>query len=215
MSVNVILVDKTGVLKSVGVKDFKEEDLFKKAGFKKPDGFKKQTEWNVKLKDKRYFVSVYAKTDGRANTENKYDFPPPIDTTLYFGACVIVCKECMTNKDVILCDLSLELWEKIYEKLFGGFEDLALTCIEDEAEEDELANIPAEKKTKNGYLKDGFVVDSDEDEDDDDIDDSSSEFEDEEEDETDVSGEQIECVEEDDDDDESEESELEEEDYEK
>ena len=212
MSVNVILVDKTGSLKSVVVKDFKEEDLFKKAGFKKPDGFKKQTEWNVKLKDKHYFVSVYAKTDGRANTENKYDFPPPIDTTLFFGACVIVCKECMTNKDVILCDLSLELWEKIYEKLFGGFEDLALTCIEDEAEEDELANIPAEKKTKNGYLKDGFVVDSDDDDDDDcDIDDSSSEFEDEEEDETDVSGEQIECV----DDDESEESELEEEDYEK
>jgi len=214
MSINVILVDKTGALKSVRVKDFKEEDLFKKAGFKNPDGFKKQTEWNVKLKDKRYFVSVYAKTDGRANTENKYDFPPPIDTTLFFGACVIVCKECMTNKDVILCDLSLELWEKIYEKLFGGFEDLALTCIEDEAEEDELANIPAEKKTKNGYLKDGFVVDSDDDDDDDcDIDDSSSEFEDEEEeeDETDVSGEQIECV----DDDESEESELEEEDYEK
>jgi len=213
MSVNVILVDKTGSLKSVGVKDFKEEYLFKKAGFKKPDGFKKQTEWNVKLKDKRYFVSVYAKTDGRANTENKYDFPPPIDTTLFFGACVIICKECLKNKHVIPCDLSLELWEKIYEKLFGGFEDLALTCIEDEAEEDELANIPAEKKTKNGYLKDGFVVDSDDDEDDSNIHDSSSEFEDEEEDETDVSGGQIECVE--DDDDEEEESELEEEDYEK
>ena len=57
-------------------------------------------------------------------------------------------------------DLSLPLWNKIYEKLFGGFEDLASTAVEDEEEEDELVNIPKEKKTKNGYLKDGFVVDS-------------------------------------------------------
>jgi len=52
------------------------------------------------------------------------------------------------------------LWNKIYEKLFGGFEDLAATAAEDDAEEDELANVPKEKKTKQGYLKDGFVVDS-------------------------------------------------------
>jgi hypothetical protein len=52
----------------------------------------------------------------------------------------------------------------MYEKLFGGFEDLAATYAEDEAEEDELDSIPASKKTKQGYLKDGFVVDSDSDE---------------------------------------------------
>jgi hypothetical protein len=45
--------------------------------------------------------------------------------------------------------------------LFGGFEDLSLTCKEDENEEDELDNIPKNMKTKKGgYLKDGFVVDS-------------------------------------------------------
>ena len=58
-------------------------------------------------------------------------------------------------------NLSLELWEKIYEKLFGGFEDLASTAIEDENEIDELENVPKEKKTKQGYLKDGFVIDTD------------------------------------------------------
>jgi hypothetical protein len=53
------------------------------------------------------------------------------------------------------------LWCKIYEKLFGGFEDLAVTALNDDEEEDELENIPKEKKTKQGgYLKDGFVVDS-------------------------------------------------------
>jgi hypothetical protein len=46
----------------------------------------------------------------------------------------------------------------LYEKLFGGFEDLAATALEDEQEIDELANVPKEKKTKEGYLKDGFVV---------------------------------------------------------
>ena len=62
-----------------------------------------------------------------------------------------------------MCNLSLALWNKMYEKLFGGFENLALTVVEDEEEEDELAAIPASKKTKKGgYLKDGFVVDSDE-----------------------------------------------------
>ena len=52
------------------------------------------------------------------------------------------------------------MWNQMYEKLFGGFEDLALTSAEDEQEIDELANVPKEKKTKQGYLKDGFVIDS-------------------------------------------------------
>ena len=38
---------------------------------------------------------------------------------------------------------------------------MAVTAIEDEEEIDELEKVPKEKKTKHGYLKDGFVVDSD------------------------------------------------------
>jgi hypothetical protein len=106
-------------------------------------------------------ISVYAKTDGRANSENKYDFPPPIDSALFFGSCAIVAKD----EKGAYTDLSVELWNKMYEKLFGGFEDLAATALEDENEEDELANVPKEKKTKDGYLKDGFVVDGSSDED--------------------------------------------------
>jgi hypothetical protein len=56
----------------------------------------------------------------------------------------------------------------MYEKLFGGFEDLAATAIEDEEEEDELENVPQKYKTKQGYLKDGFVVDGSDSDDDDD-----------------------------------------------
>ena len=159
-SLNVIIVEKNGNLKSLAIKDFKEDELFKKCGFKKQDGFVKQVDWNVKYNSNKYIVSVYTKSEGRANLENKYDFPPPIDTKLFFGNCVIVAKIKGDNKDNYT-NLTLEMWEKMYEKLFGGFEDLAVTAVEDEEEIDELADVPKEKKTKHGYLKDGFVVDSD------------------------------------------------------
>ena len=157
---NIIIVEKSGILKVLSIKDYKEEELYKKCGFKKKEDFIKQNEWTVKYDNKKYFIEVYAKKNGRANSENKYDFPPPIDSTLFFGNCAILAfikKEDNTN---LYVDLSLELWNKIYEKLFGGFEDLSTTAIEDENEEDELDKIPKEKKTKQGYLKDGFVVDS-------------------------------------------------------
>lgn len=164
-NLSVVIIDKTGTLKVTTVKEYKEEDLYKKCGFKKADGFSKQTEWSIKMDGNKYLISLFAKSEGKANTENKYDFPPPVDTTLYFGSCALVGK--IKNNDLTdsYVSLSLHLWEKMYEKLFGGFENLADTCVEDEEEEDELANVPAEKKTKQGYLKDGFVVDSEEDDD--------------------------------------------------
>jgi hypothetical protein len=177
-NISVVIVEKTGTLKSLTIKDYKEEELYKKCGFKKPDGFSKQTEWGVKLEGKKFIVAVYAKSDGKANSENKYDFPPPVDTALFFGSCALVCSIKKDDGTWEIVSLSLEQWEKMYEKLFGGFEDLSATCAEDENEEDELANVPASKKTKQGYLKDGFVVDS---ESSDDKDDFGSEDEDEDE----------------------------------
>ena len=157
---DIIIVERVGSLKTLSIKDFKLEDLYKKCGFKKAEDFTKQTEWNVKYDSKKYCIQVFAKTDGRANSENKYDFPPPIDTKLFYGSCAIVGQIKKDDGNKVYANLSLPLWNKIYEKLFGGFEDLAATAKEDEEEEDELANIPKEKKTKSGYLKDGFVVDS-------------------------------------------------------
>ena len=87
---NIIIVERTGTLKSLAIKDFKLEELFKKCGFKKADDFIKQVEWNAKYDSKKYYIEVFAKTDGRPNSENKYDFPPPIDTKLFFGSCAIL-----------------------------------------------------------------------------------------------------------------------------
>jgi len=161
-SLTIIIVDKTGLLKTLQVKEFNTEDLYKKCGFKKSDDFIQQTEWGVKIpseKDKIY-IRVFAKTTGRANNENKYDFPPPIDNKLFFGNCAIVAQIRDTPTTFKHIDLTILLWDKIYEKLFGGFEDLSASAKEDEEEEDELKNVPSDKKTKDGYLKDGFVVDS-------------------------------------------------------
>ena len=156
----IIIVEKGGSLKSLAIKDFKLEELYKKCGFKKGEDFIKQVEWTAKYEDEKYYVEVFAKTEGRPNSENKYDFPPPIDTKLFFGSCAILAYNKKSDGSKYYTDLSLALWNKLYEKLFGGFEDLSATAEEDENEIDELANVPKEKKTKQGYLKDGFVVDS-------------------------------------------------------
>jgi hypothetical protein len=186
---HIIVVDKGGSLKSLIVKDFKEEELYKKCGFKKAEGFALQTEWPIKLNGQRYVVAMYGKLDGKANMENKYDWPPPVDKNLYFGSCCLVgmVRDDANNRSYI--HLSLELWEKMYEKLFGGFEDLAVMGAEDEDEEDELEAVPASKKTKKGgYLKDGFVVDSSETEDDSTYSDDDDDDDDEEEESEEVSG---------------------------
>lgn len=160
LPLSIIIVEKNGDLRTLNIKDYKEEELYKKCGFKKADDFIKQCEWSVKIDGQKYFISMFGKINGKANMENKYDFPPPIDSKLFFGCCALVCYIKDTNK--IFTHLSLELWSKIYEKLFGGFEDLSSTAKDDDKEEDELNYIPKKMKTKKGgYLKDGFVVDDD------------------------------------------------------
>ena len=159
-SLTIVIVDKSASLKTLNVKDYNVEELYKKCGFKKSDGFMLQVEWPIKLDGKKYIVQMYGKLDGKANMENKYDFPPPVDTKLYFGSCALVGMIRDNSNTQTYINLSLELWNKIYDKLFGGFEDLTTNCVEDDDETDELDNVPKNKKTKKGgYLKDGFVVD--------------------------------------------------------
>jgi hypothetical protein len=151
-SLTILIVEKTGIVKQFTVKEYKEPELYKKCGFKKQDDFVKQTVFHIKQEGNKYNVALYGKTDGKANTENKYDFPPPVDSKLFFGNCLLVASKITEHKEELF-SLTCELWEKWYEKLFGGFEDL--TIINDSDEEDELEKIDTSKKTKKGgYLKD-------------------------------------------------------------
>lgn len=151
----VIIVEKNGDLKSLNIKKFDIDELYKKCNFKKADNFECRTTWDTKNKFDFKYVELWSKNTGKANTENKYDFPPPIDSDLYFGSCILTAK----NENTEYIDITIEQWKEIYEKLFGGFEDLIANALEDENEEDELDNVPDESKTNTGYLKDDFVVD--------------------------------------------------------
>ena len=155
--VNLLLVEKNGELVETRMKDFNFESLYKKCKFRKEDGFSRRAIWKLKLKGEPYRVALFARDFGKAGMENKYDLPPPVDQTLYFGIMAVVRLD-PENSDVAL-DMDKNLWLQIYEKLFGGFYNLADTAQEDMEEEDELDNIPADQKTKHGYLKDDFIVD--------------------------------------------------------
>lgn len=141
----VVLVNKNGDLKESKTDNLELETLCKKAGFRTIKDFKFVNTWITKSSVK---IHLYAKDDGRAGQENKYDFPPPVDQTLFFGTCVLAKND---------GDLSLNEWEQIYEELFGGFEDIGSEDSEEDDDEGEY------ETTKAGYKKDGFVVDDDDD----------------------------------------------------
>lgn len=159
MGLDIVIVERLGMLKLLSIKDFKLNELYKKCGFKKQEDFIEQVSWNVKYNEKTYIIKVYAKTTGRANSENKYDFPPPIDSTLFYGSCAIIAM----SDDGQYVNLNVPLWNNIYQLLFGGFYDLNDDTSDDT---DELIHISKDNKTKEGYLKDNFVVEDEEEEED-------------------------------------------------
>jgi len=89
---SLVLIESNGTIKTLKSKEVSNENLYKKCGFRVSDDFLKRHTWRVKLKgsDERYNVSLWAKKTGKANFENKYEFPPPVDKELYFGTCAIV-----------------------------------------------------------------------------------------------------------------------------
>jgi hypothetical protein len=106
----------------------------------KPSGYKSYGSLQHSWKTLTHDIQLYAKKRGKAGDENKYEFPPPVDSALYFGRCLLV------NPSG---DLTIEMWNEFYEGIMQ-FED-----IEDTEEEEE--DMPEGEYT-NGYLKDGFVV---------------------------------------------------------
>lgn len=153
---SIVIVEKTGTLKNLKWKVFNAEDIYKKAGFKTNKGFAEQTQWNIELQDgSKYYIKLFAKKEGRANQENKYDMPPPVDKDLYFGSCVLI--NYKDAEGIEVSDLTKSQWEKCYEHLFGGFESLGSEDSEEEKDEyDDL------EKTAEGYAKDDFIVDDEE-----------------------------------------------------
>ena len=146
----IVVIKKNGTLCDLDwKKNIDLKSIYKKAGFRKDNDFATRHTWKIKEDD---FISVYSKNTGRANTENKYELPPPVDSDLYFGKMVVI-RHSEQNPTAENClDLTFEEWKTISEKLMGGFEDL------DDEEESEEEYVDPEDLTKQGYKKDGFVV---------------------------------------------------------
>ena len=173
----IVVVERNGDLRVSPIKEYSQLELCKKCKCNPTSDFGLHAEWAYSGSDghdDRFVVELWARETGGAGQENKYEFPPPVDTSLFFGACALVAKD-MTPQHAVI-PLTLERWDKMYNFLFGGFDTLATCEHDDEFEEDELDSLSAHRKTKDGYLKDGFVIDSEEE--------SESEYEDESEDES-------------------------------
>ena len=152
----IIVIEKNGNVKETNIKEYNQVDLYKKANFKSSDGFILHHKWNIE----KNTIAIYGKINGKAGQENKYEFPPPIDNILFFGGCVLVSENPsdLTN----IKDLRITEWNKIYENLMGGFEDLEDDADAEEEEEEE-------DKEPNEYICDDFVVEDDDVDYDDDV----------------------------------------------
>jgi len=150
------IVEKNGNVKCTTSKTLNVSELYKKCGFKSNEGFNCAHTWSITFNDVEYKLQVYGKITGRAGSENKYEFPPPIDNVLFFGSCAVI----NTQNDNII-DMTATEFKDIMDFLQGGYSDLGEEDSEDE-EDDDID--PLLEKTKEGYVKDDFVVDDDEDE---------------------------------------------------
>ena len=152
----IIIVQKGGNLVEKSANQLEETSLYKKCGLRSDNDFDHRHTWQVKNDE---YISLFARDDGKANQENKYDLPPPLDNSLFFNKMLLVKHSSEEYDDDDVMDLSISEWNNVYEKLFGGFESL-----NDEEEESSEEEIPADMKTKQGYSKEGgFVVEDDED----------------------------------------------------
>ena len=147
------IVEKNGNVKCTTSKTLNVSELYKKCGFKSNEGFNCAHTWSITFNDVEYKLQVYGKITGRAGSENKYEFPPPIDNVLFFGSCAVI----NTQNDNII-DMTATEFKDIMDFLQGGYSDLG----EEDSEDEDID--PLLEKTKEGYVKDDFVVDDDEDE---------------------------------------------------
>jgi hypothetical protein len=156
---SIIIIDKTGSVKSTNVKSLEVSELYKKCGFKSSNGFALNHTWRVSFNGVEYALQLYGKIDGKAGGENKYEFPPPVDKTLFFGSCAV-----LNIENGVVSNMSTQEFNDIMDYLQGGYSDIGSEEEEDEEEDSVDDAIPT---TKQGYKKDGFVVDDDEDDEED------------------------------------------------
>jgi hypothetical protein len=156
-----IIVEKNGTVRRVSLSSntLNVPELSKKCGFKSTEGFNCAHTWTIEFNSIEYKIQVFGKINGKAGSENKYEFPPPIDNVLFFGNCAIV----NMSYDKI-AEMTADDFNDIMDYLQGGYSDIENSEDDENDDDEDDTNLP---KTKEGYVKDDFIVDDDEDCDDD------------------------------------------------
>ena len=160
MSIYIFIYKNGEIEQKQTKKEIQIDKIFKLCNYKNNSGFNKLHSFPINSKETNETTNiencyeVYGKKEGRANSENKYEFPPPIDTELYFGCLCVIKRE---NDEIV--DLTIDEWSNVYDSLFGGFEDIE-ESDEERSIDSDVYN--SDEYTKEGYHKDSFIVEEDE-----------------------------------------------------
>ena len=119
------------------------------------DDVSRECDFNYKGKT----ITIFAFNNGVAGQENKFELPPPIDQTIYFGCIIVVC-----HVDNNIKTITPELFNDFYETVFEGF--VSLEESETRSEEDEENTEDREFIVDDDYIEyeEGAKEDSEEEE---------------------------------------------------
>ena len=165
-TIHAVLVERSGKLQSLSLEQsvcFNPQRMAKQIGAPK-EGFVLQTTWTVELEGRGVFhIELFGSCTVTAKQENKYEFPQPVDTKLFFGRCLLLNKDETSGQYV---SLTKRDWQAIYDQLFEGFDDVA-----EEEEDDEDDDEEDGEEDDDDFIDDDDADDDDDDDDDDDEDD--------------------------------------------
>ena len=152
---SILFINKNGAIKDLQI----ETNKINKDMLIESFGIRDSLEYIGSWKVDNYHYVLYSHNDGKAGRENKYELPPPLDSILLFNEIIIVkCKQVKKNTCSKLENLSPQSWKHVYNKLYGGMENIDQTDDESESLDDEEDMDEDVSYTKSGYVKDGFVV---------------------------------------------------------
>ncbi len=132
MSLQIIIVEKSGNLRPLLVKQFEEATIYKKCGFKQNDNFAKQHEWISE--DNQFTIELFGKCVGRSNNLNNYKFHHLAGKCMnyVYGNCALV-----AQRNNIHIHLTIEMWKELELNLTSIFPSNEENIEEEEEEEEE------------------------------------------------------------------------------
>ena len=125
-NIGVLIVERTGTLKTLCVKTYNESELYKRCGFKADTNFQKHCDWRIIKGDKTYTVSAYGKGVGRIGFENNYNFNSPLNDTPLFGNCALVLHVEKTGRPEtkVVMSLDLDFWTNLNTTMTNRISDV-------------------------------------------------------------------------------------------